>query len=262
MDLLGDGDRDLLADDLGERPAEEAEGGVFEVAGRDIVVRNVDGRVESAPVPRGVSPEAFRHVLAAVDVHWASAGIYPTPAQAHKYFPKIPLKTFSTVMGMPEFQKALELRGIQADREDGLTEQQAFALTLLSDPSDTRRRSVKLADLGVPPAQFRAWMRQPLFASLLHERAEGDLKDAIPMAIQGIVANAESGSLSAQQFILKMTGRYDPDTAEVQNARQVVLTMVESIMKHTDPETRKAILGDVEAKMQSITIMESMKEIG
>ena len=49
---------------------EESPRRAFEVEGQEVVVLNPDGRVVRQSVPEGVSPTAFRHVLAAVDVYW------------------------------------------------------------------------------------------------------------------------------------------------------------------------------------------------
>jgi hypothetical protein len=211
-------------------------------------------------VPKGFSPETFRHVLSAVEVAYHSMGYYPTPKQAQGYFPKVPLPTYSRAMATPEFQHALEKRGIQINREDGLTEQQAFALTLLSDFTDKRSTSRRLADIGVPQAQFRAWMRQPLFSKLYHERAEQNVNDVVPTALNRLVGNIEDGDQRAIEFGLKMTGRYDPAAIEAQNARQVVVTIMELIMEHADEDTQRKILAGVERKMATLSILSTVSK--
>ena len=79
----------------------------FEIQGRNLVIRNTDGRVQIQGVPKGLSPETFRHVLSAVDVYWNTMGYYPTPKQAHQYFPQVPLPTYGRVMASTEFGEAL-----------------------------------------------------------------------------------------------------------------------------------------------------------
>lgn len=234
----------------------------FEIQGRNLVIRNTDGRVQVQDVPKGFSPETFRRVLLAVEVAFNSTGIYPTPKQAHTYFPDVPLPTFSRAMASAEFVAALEKHGIQVNREDGLTEQQAFALTVLSDFTDKRSTSRRLADIGVPQAQFRAWMRQPLFSRLYHERAEQNMSDVVPTALNRLVGNVEDGDQRAVEFALKMTGRYDPAALEAQNARAVVVTIMELIMEHADEEAQRKILAGVERKMATLSILSTVTKGG
>jgi hypothetical protein len=158
-------------------------------------------------------------------------------------------------MATEEFATACERRGILMDRESGLTEQQAFALTVLSDFTDKRVMSKRLGDIGVPMAQFRAWMRQPLFSRLYHERAEQNVADVVPVALNNLVSNIDNGDQRAIEFGLKMTGRYDPQSIEVANARAVVTTIVELVMQYADETAQRKILAGVEAKMTALSIL-------
>lgn len=256
----------MVSFDSGDDPQVEAEEGVpedeepvaFEVQGRNVVIRNTDGRVQVQNVPKGISPDTFRHVLSAVDVHYNSTGIYPTPKQAQLYFPNVPVVTFGRVMATAEFEDACIKRGIHSDRAAGLTDQQAFALTVLSDFTDKRSTARRLADIGVPLAQYRAWMRQPLFARLHNERAEQNAADVVPVALNRLVGNIEDGDQRAIEFGLKMTGRYDPAAIEVANARAVVVTMMELIMEHADEEAQRKILAGIETKMHTLSILASV----
>jgi hypothetical protein len=244
----------------GDEPAEddEPEPVAFEVQGRNVVIRNTDGRVQMQSVPKGIAPDTFRHVLSAVDVHYNSTGIYPTPKQASQYFPGVPVPTFGRVMATQEFEDACVKRGIHSERVAGLTEQQAFALTVLSDFTDKRSTSRRLADIGVPLAQYRAWMRQPLFARLHNERAEQNAADVVPVALNRLVGNIEDGDQRAIEFGLKMTGRYDPAAIEVANARAAVVTMIELVMQFADEEAQRKIMAGIEQKMHSLSILASV----
>jgi hypothetical protein len=193
-------------------------------------------------------------------VYYNSKGLYPTPKQAHPYFPGVPLPTYGRVMATAEFADACEKRGIQMDRENGLTEQQAFALTVLSDFTDKRSTSKRLADIGVPLAQFRAWMRQPLFSKLYHERAEQNVADVVPTALTRLVGNIEDGDQRAIEFGLKMTGRYDPAAIEVANARAVVVAIMELVMQFADEDAQKKILAGVESKIHTLSILSTVSK--
>jgi len=225
-------------------------------------VVNPDGRVIRQQIPKGINPVHFRHVLAAVDVYWNQNGRMPTPHEARNIWPNLSLKTFQTIFAAPEFSEALEKRGVTMDPGGGLTQLQMSALTILSNPADVRSTLAKLKDLGVTPGQYRSWMRNPLFASHLRERSEQNLGDAIPVALNRLVGNVESGDPRSIEFFLKMVGRYDPNAQEVENARVVVLTLVEAIQAEVaDPGVRERILAKAETKMRAIQIQESLKEI-
>lgn len=233
----------------------------FEVEGSEVAILNPDGRVALQKVPEGVAPSAFRHVLASVDVFWNDKGQMPTPKQAHDLWPTTPLKVFQTVYATPEFKEALERRGIGSFEGLGLTEKQATALPLLTNPGDARSTTAKLKDIGVSYGTFQNWMRQPLFSRLYRERTERVLEDIVPAAIVGLATNVESGNQRSIEFALKMSGRFDPDAVEVQNARTIVLTLVEAIEKHAPKEVREAILGELDGIMRATRVTHAMKEI-
>lgn len=234
----------------------------FEVEGSEVVVLNPDGRVARQKVPEDINPMNFRHVLAAVDVYWNDKGQMPTPSQARTLWPTIPLKLFQTVFATPEFREALERRGISANGDLGLTDKQATALSLLTNPGDARSTTAKLKDIGVSYSTFQNWMRQPLFSRMYRERTERTLEDIVPAAIMALSTNIEAGNQRAIEFGLKMSGRYDPDAIEVQNARTIVLTLVEAIEKHAPKEVREAILGELDGIMRATRVTHAMKEIG
>jgi hypothetical protein len=57
-----------------------------------------------------------------------------------------------------------------------------------------------------------------------------------------------------------MTGRYDPAAIEAQNARQVVVTIMELIMEHADEDTQRKILAGVERKMATLSILSTVSK--
>ena len=103
-------------------------------------------------------------------------------------------------------------------------------------------------------------MRQPLFSRLYHERAEQNVKDVVPTALTRLVGNIEDGDQRAIEFGLKMTGRYDPAAIEVQNARAVVVTMMEFIMEYADEEAQRKILGGHRGKMRTLSILATVSK--
>lgn len=236
-------------------------GRAFELDDGEIVVIADDGRVRRSPVPSGIDPDVFRNILAATDILYGREGSVPTVEEVHKLWPRNQKKTISKIFATSEFKQALALRGIELDPENGLTQEQAMAITLLSDPTDTRMTTTKLRQLGISQQKYHNWMRQPLFSQLLRERSEHNLGDAIPVALNRLVGNAEKGDQRAIEKLLEITGRYNPAQIEVGNARQVVLVMVEAVLRHVkDKEARAAILGEVQDAMQTMAITQGLKK--
>jgi hypothetical protein len=234
----------------------------FETEGDDVVVVHQDGRVRLSPVPDDFDRATFRDILAAVDVLYRREGVFPTVEEVHKSWPKISKKTYSRAFATSEFKQALELRGISMSESHGLTAEQATALLVLTNP-DGRPLVSKLRGLGISMPKYQAWMRQPLFSETYRNRSEQNLGDAIPVALNNLISNADKGDQRAIEKLLEITGRYNPNQIEVDNARQVVLVMVEAVLKHvTDKSQRTAILAEVENAMVKGSITSGLKEIG
>ena len=236
-------------------------GPAFETDGGELVVIHSDGRVQRSPIPSGFNRDTFRNILAAVDTLYRREGHFPTVDEVHASWPRINKKTYSAAFATSEFKRALELRGISTSENPGLSPEQSLAILLLSN-FDGRTRQAKLKDLGISVSKFQAWMRQPLFAETYRQRSEQNLGDAIPTALNQLVANVEKGDQRAIEKLLEVSGRYNPAQIEVQNAQQVVLIMVEAVLKHVSNKDEKAaILSEVENAMTKMTIVSGLKQI-
>lgn len=226
----------------------------FELEDGEVAVIHEDGRVRKSPLPSGVDRETFRNILAAVDILYRREGVFPTIEDAHKSWPKITKKTYSKVYALSEFKQALELRGISMSPNSGLTEEQGLAILHLSNP-DGKTLQSKLKQLAISMPKYQAWMRQPLFAETLRQRSEQNLGDSVSTALNQLVANADRGDQRAIEKLLEISGRYNPAQIESENARQVVLVMVEAVLKHvTNKEEKSAILHEVESQMHKMAI--------
>lgn len=239
----------------------------FELDDDTVLVVHEDGRVRQSPLPVGVDPHVFRNALAAVDVLYRREGVFPNVKEVHELWPEISQKTYSKIFAMSEFKQALELRGIAMQPSLGLTDEQNMAILLLSDPTDRRQTNTKLRQLGISMPKYQAWMRQPLFSQTLRQRAEQNLGDAIPVALNRLVGNAEAGDQRAVEKLLEVTGRYNPQQIELQNARMVILRIVEIVLSRvTDQAVRNEILQDLTSTMSDVTdpgtiaLLESPKE--
>jgi hypothetical protein len=239
-----------------------ADARAFQVDGGTVVVSNPDGRVVRQAVPEGVSATVFRHVLGAVDVWWNTNGTFPLPKEARTLWPKYSVKTFEAIFATDEFHEALEKRGVNSDPHAGLSEQQIAALTVLSNPGDRRSVTSKLQDVGVSYATFQNWMKGPLFSRLYKDRIETLLGDSVPTAIMAVVGNVEAGDQRAAEFVLKMTGRFDPSALEQNNARIVVLRLLELIQQFAPKEVQEQIERGLDGTLTQIKVTSALKEIG
>jgi len=220
-------------------------------------VRAPDGRVRVVQVPDGVDAVVFRNVVAAVDTAFRTIGFMPKLDDAYRIFPKIPKKTYAHVWKTAEFQEALEARGVQVDPDAGLHPLQQAALIAITDFTSTKTLRAKLESVGATPAQHQAWLKNPLYAEAYKLRTEEQFRDAVPTAMNALLSNVEKGDQRAIEKVLEITGRYNPNQRELENARVVIVTLVEALQKHVkDPAVMQAILDEVNNRTSVSALMQ------
>lgn len=235
----------------------------IETEGRELIIQT-DGRVKRSPVPDNFAPEMFRHIVAAIDLLYRQNGVIPTVNDVTKSWEGFDVKAVRMAYITPELKQALSIRGIELDMSAGLTQEQLYAITILQDPTSKKSTSARLAEVGIPMAKYRAWMRNPLFSGAMNAQAEHNLGDAIQMALNKLIANAEGGDQRAIEKILEMTGRWNPQQQEVQNARTVVLAFMEVIQAELGadhPDILVRIMERARGKIEALTIVQSLKEL-
>jgi hypothetical protein len=100
-------------------------------------------------------------------------------------------------------------------------------------------------------------MKNPLYAESYRERTESQFKDAVPTAMNALLSNVEKGDQRAIEKVLEITGRYNPNQRELENARVVIVTLVEALQKHVkDPSVMQAILDEVNNKTSVAALMQ------
>lgn len=231
----------------------------FEVEGQTLVIKS-DGRVMRSPVPPEMDPKMFRHIVAAVDMLYRRDGVIPSAQAVLKHWEGFTPKAVNLAMGSEELKDALLLRGIQWDAKLGLSALQLNAILTLQDFTDGRSTSAKLRTIGVTMPQYRAWMRNPLFAQQMSRESENNLADSVGMALNRLIGNAEAGDQRAVEKLLEISGRYNPQAQELQNAQQVLQIFLESLERHASPEVLRSVHEDVQKKTRSLMIMQSIKE--
>lgn len=135
----------------------------------------------------------------------------------------------------PKFRNALEARGIPADVPVGITAEQAYALTVMTDQSLQLDPFQRLKRLGVTWQQWQGWLKQPMFARIYGKTSEDLLKASVPAALTALANRAQAGNNDAIKYLLAITGYYDP-SAKSQNAEyeRVISAMMDAVEKYVD----------------------------
>jgi len=234
----------------------------FEQIEGGVVVHLPDGTTKNIPTPDGYTDTAFRGTLAAFHTAYLRNGHIPSVDDIHQLWPKLSKKIISSLMGTLEFKNALHHRGIQWDPKDGLSMEQQTVLLKLSDPFDRRGLASKLKDLGVPMPRFQAWLKQPLYNELYNQHTKANYEEALPAIRQRLIGNAEAGDQRAIELVFAMTGEWNPNQQHLEDARTIVLKVVEAIIKHVkDVKTREAILSDVSMYAGTLSSMNQQKTL-
>lgn len=234
----------------------------FEQFEGGVAVHLPNGETKNIPTPDGFTDTAFRGTLAAFHTAYLRNGQIPSVDDVHKLWPKLSKKVISGILGTLGFREALHHRGIQWDAKDGLSMEQQTVLLKLSDPFDRRGLASKLKDLGVPMPRFQAWLKQPLFNELYNQHTKANYAEALPAIRQRLIGNAEAGDQRAIELVFAMTGEWNPQQQHLEDARTIVLKVVEAIIKHVkDVKTREAILSDVSLYAGTLSSMNQQKTL-
>lgn len=215
-----------------------------------------DGGITVVHTPQGFSDLAFRTAVAGIYTYFMNNGRLPTVDEMFKAWPDLPKKTYAGLFLTEELREALAYRGVAWDSEVGLSLEQQSVLQLLSDPTDRRMLGAKLKQLRVPMPRYQAWLKQPLFAEYLNKQTKAAFVDFLPSIRTVLIGNALAGDDKAIERIFAMTGEWDPSAKTVEDARAVVMSVIESVVMHVkDPEVRKAILSDTQAAVTSFSVL-------
>jgi hypothetical protein len=211
-----------------------------------IAVRDPKKGFQPVNTPVGYTDKEFRTAVAAAYTFYRQEGKLPSASDLHKLHSAIDVKTYSGLMLSGEFKQALSYRGIEWNEEAGLSLEQQSVLLKLQDFSDRRSIGVKLQELGVPMARYQAWLKHPLFRKAMNDAAESVLVEAVAPALMALSGKAAAGEDRAIEKVLEISGRWNPNAQSVEDARVVVMTLVEAIIKYVpDPDVRAKIMSEV-----------------
>ena len=223
-----------------------------------ILVRDPKKGFQPVATPVGFTDSQFRAGVAAAYTYYRQTGKLPSVSDIHEIHPALSVTQASALLLTDEFKKALEYRGIQWDDKAGLTLEQQSVLIKLSDYTDRRSLGVKLQELGVPMARYQAWLRHPLFRKAVNDNAEMALQEAVAPALTALAGKAAAGEDRAIEKVLEISGRWNPNAQSVEDARIVVMALVEAVIKHVkDPEVKKAIMSEVSLKAVTLEALDS-----
>jgi len=230
----------------------------FLVANGSVLVRDPKKGFKPVATPDGVTDEQFRNAIAAAYTHYRLSGKLPTVDDLRKLHKSMSPAMYSCIMHADEFREALRYRGIEWDDEAGLSLEQQSVLLKLADFTDRRSIGVKLKELGVPMPRYQAWLKQPLFRKAMNDSAENVLSEAVAPALLALSGKAAAGEDRAIEKLLEISGRWNPNAQSVEDARQVVMSLVEAIIKYVkDEDVKRAIMSEVSLKADTIKMLNS-----
>ena len=211
-----------------------------------IMVRDAKKGFQPVNTPVGYTDSQFRNAVAAAYTFYRQTGKLPSVTDLANVHGAIDRKTYSGIILTDEFKTALAYRGIEWNEDAGLSLEQQSVLLKLADFTDRRSLGVKLKELGVPMARYQAWLKHPAFRKATNDQAESVLQEAVAPALTALAGKAAAGEDRAIDKVLEISGRWNPNAQSVEDARVVVMTLLEAIIKHVpDADVRKAIMSEV-----------------
>lgn len=207
--------------------------------------RNVPARGKGmvpVKVPKGVSGTTFYTLLSNAYVLYVTEGGYDNDRLQRRT--GIAPGTIATTLASPEFKRALSVRGVVAN-QSGLTTEQDYAIQKLCDPSDGKTLNQKLKQLGIPYSKYTAWMRQPLFKTVMESHTHNLLHDNNASLVQ-LAKKAGEGDMAAIKYLHELNGTHDPNRQSAIDAMGMVSLIIEIITKHVkDPVALSGISNDI-----------------
>lgn len=230
------------------------------IVGDDIEVRRRSGGFQRIATPVGYTALAFRNTVAGIQTYYLAHGGLPTVDDLYDLWPKITKEVYAGLMTTPELREALQYRGVPWSDDSGLSIEQQHALLKLADPTDRRSLRVRLRELGVPYPTYQSWMKQPLFRAHLNARTKSLYEDYLPEVRMALVEKAAAGDMQAVNTVLAITGEWNPNDREVQNAREVVLKVMDAVIRNVqEVHLRQKILADVQAAVVGFDVVNSLE---
>lgn len=196
--------------------------------------------------PKGTSPAVFRGVVAGASAAYQLKKGVPTVEEISKYCAHSP-KTIGRVLATPEFKQLMKLRGYPFEEVAKLSPEQYFAVQIMTDPSNKKPLAAKLRQAGITMAQYRGWMKQPLFREYITKISEDMLGEHVADVHTMVLNKAVSGDLTAAKLVYELNGRHDPNKQQVVDLQNIIGLLLEIITRYvTDPKVLVNINKDID----------------
>lgn len=171
----------------------------------------------------------------------------------------LPANVVAELFGLAKFQRAAAARGILLGRPDGLSTEQDQALRLYFSGDDREMlasHAAKLKRAGVTPSQWRGWLRQPAFEAAVRELTTDVLGDSVHVAKARLAQKVDAGDQKAIEFVLKMTGEYDPNAPAIDMDR--VFMVIGQVLEE-ELRDHPGVLAKIAQRLQDGVAVESMR---
>lgn len=161
----------------------------------------------------------------------------------------VPREKITAVLVHEDFMEAMEDTGIPVRNQKGLNILQHHALVMMTDPTDKRPFHIRLKESGISSATWKAWLRNPVFASFLEQFYENALGDHMNAAHLSLMNQVDKGNVPALTLYYSMTGRYDPRSQQERDVAVVINGLLEILQRKLDPNTLSEISDELQVLM-------------
>ena len=184
------------------------------------------------------------------ELSWFTKQSIPSPEEVHDFLrksrPNISLITVNYSLARAPVRKALKDRGVPFEnytRETLTDQQQAAALTVMNF-ADDRPITDKLAQIGVLPATYYAWLNDPKFKNFVEQLSEQNLNNIKPTVVAEFTKLINKGDWNALKYYMDNTGTLT--NGQAPQSEQVLRMIIEVIQRHVkDADTLMAIAQDL-----------------
>lgn len=158
--------------------------------------------------------------------------------------------TTATLLSQEFLELCLSRRYINpvSGRHNGLTAKQMVGLAKVSNVLDRRPLSKKLAEINVEWWEWQTWLANPIFSAAYREFSEQNISKHQATVLDALTANAIAGDLRSIEYFNKLSGRFDPNKIETQDARAVVTAIVEILQETLSDQP--SVLQEIASKIQ------------
>jgi Helix-turn-helix of insertion element transposase len=190
------------------------------------------------PVNHKLSHKEKNYIAYCEKFYFLNKQGFPSPEQAAAAL-RYHVSEVKTFMLNEQVRNALERRGLpwqNAEAQSGqLTPTQIATAVLMCNFADPRSEDEKLTELGVQPAQYYAWLNDPIYQSYVSNLASRNIDNARPAALTNFAKMVREGKdLKALQYYFEVTGEFQ--SAQVQNLQSMLQLVVEAVQEYVkDP---------------------------